>query len=220
VLDSAGYGPFTVARSVSVVAPAGVYAGVYVTAGSGITVQGSNIVVALRGLSINGLWGVTVGIDFHQGAQLTIEDCEIANQHFGIEIGAVDSQLAVGNSVVRNSFGGVDTYLLSGVSYVTVANSTIAYTTNGVYAQSVGGSLQVTVTRSNLTSNGYAFLVNAQPGASASILSDGNAVTNSGIAFWFLSVGAGTIVCTTSNDSVGYYKTLVQGGTLTPCCAT
>src|SRR5438876_3712916 len=38
VLDSAGYGPVTINKSVSIIAPPGVYAGVTVTSGNGITV--------------------------------------------------------------------------------------------------------------------------------------------------------------------------------------
>ena len=41
VLDSAGYGPFTITQSVSIVAPAGVYAGISVSSGDGITVNAS-----------------------------------------------------------------------------------------------------------------------------------------------------------------------------------
>jgi len=54
---------------------------------------------------------------------------------------------------------------------------------------------------------------------SSSILSDGNAITNSDIVFQFLGVGE-MAVYTAGNNPVGYYKTLGQGGTLTPCCAT
>src|SRR5215467_12306286 len=38
VLDSAGYGPFTITQAVSIIAPPGVYAGVSVFSGNGITI--------------------------------------------------------------------------------------------------------------------------------------------------------------------------------------
>ena len=43
VLDSAGYGPVTITKSVSIIAPPGVYAGVSVFSGDGITVNGAGI---------------------------------------------------------------------------------------------------------------------------------------------------------------------------------
>lgn len=49
VLDSAGYGPATITTSVSIIAPPGVYAGVSVCVGTGITLNASGIRVLLRG---------------------------------------------------------------------------------------------------------------------------------------------------------------------------
>ena len=58
VLDSAGYGPVTITKAVSIVAPAGVYAGVSVATGDGIVVNaGAADVVKLRGLRLNGTGG-------------------------------------------------------------------------------------------------------------------------------------------------------------------
>ena len=57
VLDSAGYGPVTITQGVSIIAPAGIYAGVTVSAGDGITINAPGAVVRLRGLSINGQGG-------------------------------------------------------------------------------------------------------------------------------------------------------------------
>jgi hypothetical protein len=54
VLDSAGYGPVDISKSISLIAPAGVYAGVTVLTGDGIVINGIGIIVVLRGLSING----------------------------------------------------------------------------------------------------------------------------------------------------------------------
>ena len=78
VLDSAGYGPVTITQSVSTVAPAGIYAGISVFSGDGITVNGSNIVVTLRGLIINGQGGDN-GIVFTSGKRLIVDRCTISN---------------------------------------------------------------------------------------------------------------------------------------------
>jgi len=80
VLDSAGYGPVTITKSVSIIAPPGVYAGVTVFSGNGITVNAPGATVALRGLSIIGQGG-TNGVDYSgvssPGGALLIDNCEI-----------------------------------------------------------------------------------------------------------------------------------------------
>jgi hypothetical protein len=79
VLDSAGYGSFTVVKSVSVIAPQGVYAGISVFTGDGVTVSaGINDKVVLRGLTINGQGGIN-GIHVTTGGETFIEDCTVAN---------------------------------------------------------------------------------------------------------------------------------------------
>ena len=73
VIDSAGYGVFTTDRSVSVIAPPGVHAGVSVFSPSnGITVDGPGAKVVLRGLSINGQGGA-IGIWMRNGTELHVE---------------------------------------------------------------------------------------------------------------------------------------------------
>jgi hypothetical protein len=107
VVDSAGYGPVTIAQSVSIIAPPGVHAGVTFTHGAGIQIVGSGIAVALRGLSINGQGGDT-GVAFIEGARLSIEGCEITNTSItGVGIGAPDSRVLIQNTVIRDSHFGV-----------------------------------------------------------------------------------------------------------------
>lgn len=97
VLDSAGYGRVTIDKSVSITAPSGVYAGISVSAGTnGVDVAGAGVVVALRGLAINGKGG-DYGIAFKQGARLYIEQCVISN------MGMRGISLEAGNTVITDS---------------------------------------------------------------------------------------------------------------------
>src|SRR6266550_1342433 len=73
VLDSAGYGPATISKDVSLIAPAGVYAGVTVSAGAGITVNDGTGTVNLRGLNLNGVGGADA-IDLTSAGQLHVEN--------------------------------------------------------------------------------------------------------------------------------------------------
>ena len=60
VLDSAGYGSVTITKSISLIAPSGIYAGISVFSGfDGVTVNAPGAIVVLRGLSINGQGGDT-----------------------------------------------------------------------------------------------------------------------------------------------------------------
>ncbi len=78
VLSSGGYGPVTINKSVSIIAPEGVYAGISVFSGTGITIATAGVDVILRGLSIYGLGG-TFGIDMTAGNSLAVENCVIRN---------------------------------------------------------------------------------------------------------------------------------------------
>jgi hypothetical protein len=103
VLDSAGYGPVTITQGVSIIAPAGIYAGVTVSAGDGITINAPGAVVRLRGLSINGQGG-NDGIVFQDGARLSIEDCTVtAMGQTGIHVTAVGAFTAISGVVASRN---------------------------------------------------------------------------------------------------------------------
>jgi len=79
VLDSGGYGSVTIGQAVSIIAPSGVYAGISVFAGDGVTVAaGPADKVTLRGLSINGQGG-NRGIVVGSGGEVNIEQCIVTN---------------------------------------------------------------------------------------------------------------------------------------------
>jgi hypothetical protein len=106
VLDSAGYGPVTVTKAVSLVAPSGIYAGISVSSGDGVTVNaGASDVVVLRGLSINGQGG-NRGILFQSGARLRIENCIVSGMSVaGISHNAANGEMIVIDTIVRDNGG-------------------------------------------------------------------------------------------------------------------
>jgi hypothetical protein len=81
VLDSGGYGAFTVNKSITISVPPGVYAGIIVSSGNGITINGNEYdVVILRGLTIaadSAGTPDTSGIVFYSGKALYVENCSI-----------------------------------------------------------------------------------------------------------------------------------------------
>jgi hypothetical protein len=130
VLDSAGYGPVTIARSVSIVAPPGVYAGVTTTAGNGVTVNGGAVNVALRGLTIAGAaFDARFGIQLVSGSSIAVENCEISNfNEAGIGFSASTAAvLHVSDTVVRSNRVGMIVQGLDGANpvYATISRSRI-----------------------------------------------------------------------------------------------
>ena len=103
VLDSAGYGPVTVNKAVSIIAPAGIYAGISVFSGDGISVNAPGAIVVLRGLSVNGLGG-THGINLHAAAQVRIESCLISGMaQDGVHHTASGADVAILDTIVRDN---------------------------------------------------------------------------------------------------------------------
>ena len=222
VLDSAGYGPVKITQSVSITAPAGIYAGVTVTSGEGIAVDAPGIVVGLRGLSINGLdvmFSNVYAIRFLNGARLWVEDCEITKLGIGISLEGANSGVSIRNVRIHDNLDrGILVGITTGAIRVSIVDSEIANQLTGVEVSAFPATLeQVTIAHSALTGNDTAFDVNSFATGNASVLSDGNTITYSTIVFKVTSLGIAAIF-TPGNNTVGYYGTLIQGGTLSPCC--
>src|SRR5438477_5831608 len=90
VLSSAGYGPFTVNKSISIISPPAYHAAMAPTSGDAITVNVDNALVVLRGLTLNGSLGGVNGITFTGGAtasstRLDVENCVISGfSNYGV----------------------------------------------------------------------------------------------------------------------------------------
>jgi hypothetical protein len=87
VLDSGGYGPVTIGQAVSIVAPAGIHAGITVPPGAtGVTVAaGPSDKVMLRGLSISGQ-DSGHGIVVESAGQTYIHRSDLSRLTFGIRV--------------------------------------------------------------------------------------------------------------------------------------
>jgi Right handed beta helix region len=138
VLDSGGYGPFTISQSVSIVAPTGVYAGITAFSGDAITVSaGATDKVILRGLTLMGLGG-TNGIHVVAVGNLFVEGCVIANfagsgnQGNGLYF-ASSGRLSVKDTTVRgNDHVGIWVGPASGTATATVEHCRSEANSHGV----------------------------------------------------------------------------------------
>ena len=120
VLDSAGYGPVTIGKAVAIAAPPGVYAGISVLAGAGVTVSAApGDVVTLRGLTINAQGGST-GIAFNSGDALYVDSVIVSGFSgpggvgLSAATGGATSSLFVRNSVLRDNATGLSTATTGG----------------------------------------------------------------------------------------------------------
>jgi hypothetical protein len=106
-IDSAGFGPISITKAVTITSPAGVEAGI-VPSGSGMAINvnaGVTDVVSLHGLVIDGTGTGTNGINFTGGQILQVQDCVIRNfTGDGIFFGPSGShKLSVTNTVVSSN---------------------------------------------------------------------------------------------------------------------
>lgn len=129
VLDSGGYGPVDISKSVSIIAPAGIHAAIAPTTGNGIAVLAAlTDNVTIRNLSITLLGGFD-GIQGLHFKRLYIEDCLISNAlNRGIIIAPsnTDQQVFITDTEVRNSGHSGIAALVSGLTnrvYVNISRT-------------------------------------------------------------------------------------------------
>ena len=229
VLDSAGYGPTTITKPITISAASGVYAGISVLSGTGIVVNPGSGKVTLRGLTITGLGGTT-GIDFQSGGALYVERT-IVTGFSGAGLNAtlpaaaelfirgsyfrengIGASLATGAGVVnpldatidRSQFENNATGLrLTGFSSTAaIRNSIFTAGTVGIAIQpTIGGAKSAVDMRNSTVSKGTTagIVVGGNGAASATLSITGSQVTDNGIG---IDAQAGGIAYVTASTIV------------------
>ena len=152
-LDSAGYGGVTITKSVSLVAPAGVYAGISVFQyASGVTINTPGVRVVLRGLTINGQGG-SYGILMTDGASLSIENCVIGNllTGYGVLVSTA-ANVKIIDTLLRNNNEGI--YIAGGASATISRTTVIASGRSSITIEgNVAGTTSATISDSTIWSS-------------------------------------------------------------------
>ncbi|SRR6266542_1351534 len=175
VLDSAGYGPVTLTKSVSITSPAGVYAGISVPGGQdGVVINAPSGRVRLEGLSINGTGG-NFGVNFLAGTELVIERVKVINMTSG-GISATASGAAIGliDTTIQNNGG-------SGASVVgaTLTVQRCRFEANSATGLTIGDGSTASVTDIVASRNGtHGVLVAANSGSARATIDRGSFVGN------------------------------------------
>jgi hypothetical protein len=129
VLDSAGYGPVAISQSVTILAPAGIYAGVSVFSGDGVSIDSppsGGVLVRIVGLTIVGQNPAAAnGISVMGNSYVTIERCSATNMMIGLYvIPGTSGPVTVETSEFSGNRFGMD--VAGGINIVnTVANGNL-----------------------------------------------------------------------------------------------
>ena len=191
-MDSGAYGALTITKSISIIAAPGVYAGITVFAGNGVTIATPGVNVVLRGLTINGLGGA-YGIDMTAGSSLAVENCAISNMSGrGLSV-ATGAKIRVLDSV---------------------------FTNNGTVGVRMQGSVQGSISGARIFGSTTALDLSASTSEETSVLVENSTVSDAVQAgVMVTATGTGTARLTLRNTSVsrsGWEGVVAQadGGTV------
>lgn len=171
VLNTGEYGPVTITKSLTIEAPAGVYAEVASIGDDGITVAAAATdVVVLRGLTVRGPGDA--GIIGNTFGSLHIENCVVHGfNNAGIAIWRA-GKAHVKDTTVRHCGGGIEPGFAfpnsTGTIDTLIEHCRVERTRVGG-AISVGSGAKVTVRDTTLSSNQFGFSVSAGTGHSAEL---------------------------------------------------
>jgi hypothetical protein len=149
VLDSAGYGSVTITKSISLIAPDGIYAGLTVASGgNAVTIATAGVDVVLKGLTITGQ-GSGYGISMWNGNSLHVEKTTIANFTSGTGLSAqAAAKVNIIDSVIRDNNSGI--YAGNGATMNITGSRILNQGLDGIVIQTAttatGATTAVTVT--------------------------------------------------------------------------
>jgi len=204
VLDSGGYGSVTLTKSISLTAPAGVYAGISVFPGvDGVTIATAGVSVVLRGLTINGQGGYN-GVNMTTGKKLTVENCVISNlAGSGISVSGTAIVRVTDTTIRDNATNGV--FLQNGAQGIIIRAVIIGNVSAGV---SLTGSTSSTTTANiaDTTVQGSQDGISLYSGISTAALivsvHDSRIVRNVNSGLNAFSASGATVSISASNNSV------------------
>ena len=155
-LDPGGFGAVTITKSITIDCE-DTQGSILASLTNGIILNGANIDVRLRGLSINGAGNGLNGIRVLNSGnnKLTLEEVVIFNfatHGVSIESSGGTFKLVMKNSTIRNNTGnGINTFL-TGVATATISADTSLFAFNGI-GLNLGAAANGTIQNSTVTNN-------------------------------------------------------------------
>jgi hypothetical protein len=199
--ESAGYGPVTITKSVTIVAPAGVHAAIAPSSGAAITVSAADSDhVVLRNLYLNSQ-GADFGIDANTVAALYVESGVVSGfSESGILFDPTTSgaRLYVSDTTVRRS-GSIGILVEGGTGLrATLDSVRVHQNFDGVFVISAEATI-----RESVASGGGN--VGFRAGSGSKVMIENSISTSNGFGFYANDGGVMTInrCAATSNSNVG-----------------
>ncbi len=203
-IDPGGFGAVTITKSITIDC-GGTFGSILASGTNGINVNGSNIIVAIRNISINGALTGLVGINFTTGLSLHVENVNIIGFNTGLATGirfaptAANSFLHVinttitGNGIAPSTGGGIAIQPAAGGSALGIISDTkIENGAVGVALNSGAGAITMTIRDTIIGGNRSFGIVTAGASANA-LMIDRTSIANNGDT-GILSTGAGSLV--------------------------
>lgn len=158
VLDPGGFGALTITKSITIDGSGGSIAGVLASGTNGININAPGVKVILRNLDIEGGGTGLTGVNFLQGASLTIENCRI----YGFQSGSAtavnvnlagSAQVVIKDSNISHSNNGVHLETSSGQLLATLDNVRIHNTTSFAFQTANMGQVFASIRHSDVSNN-------------------------------------------------------------------
>ncbi len=188
-LDPGGFGAVTITKSLTIDCSA-TFGSVLAAGTNGINVNGSGIVVNLRGLSINGVTTGLIGINFISGASLNIDNVNVMNFNSGSATGIlfapnaantvlqVNNSYITGNGIAPSTGGGIVVQpAVGGSAVATISNSRINDNSDAVKANSINGLVVMSVRDSTLANNRGSG-INSSAGTTIALMVDRDTISS------------------------------------------
>jgi hypothetical protein len=188
-LDPGGFGALTITKSITIDC-GGTFGSVLAAGTNGFNINGANITVNLRNLSINGIGSGLIGINFISGNSLTLTNVNVMNFNAGPAIGvlfapnAANTILEVNNSVITSNGlapatgGGIVVQpAVGGNAVVVISDSRLENNSDAVRANSTSGAITMTVRESTLANNRGSG-INSVAGNTILLMVDRNTISN------------------------------------------
>ncbi|WP_158818595.1 hypothetical protein [Methylocapsa sp. S129] len=226
ILDPAGYGAVTIAKSVNIINDGVGTAGVQASSGSAITINTAySDIVTLRGLNINGLGTATNGISFIYSGTLNVLGCTVADTTGdGVSITPSNAgTVVIADTTVTNNNGAGISSTASNSGALTLTLSRVKVINNG-YAGSAGSGYGVKLTGSAAAITWAAIdstLIAENATGLATVSGSSNLMTvfvaNSNIANNIQSINAGastTVKLEKTSVAASYFGGIQNSGTI------